>query len=139
MKKLMIIAAVAAVAAGCCSTEITYEKNGKGEVKYSLERKDHWLKTSATGIRGGMSHDGDFDFSAEGMEKSPSEEFNRTMQTYTSAIVSMMQIAAAAYNPSSTGVAAAKATGPTQTVVNVQVPAATTNAVSAAATTSEAK
>ena len=141
MKKLMIIAAVAAVAAlcGCSVKEITYEKDVKGTIKYSIYENEHWLNTEATSIKGGMTEGGRFEWQADGMKSSPSEEFNRTMQTYTTAFVQLAQIAAAAYNPSSTGVASAKAAGPTQTVVNVQVPAATTNAVSAAATTSEAK
>ena len=51
-----------------------------------------------------MTGDGRFVFEAEGMKSSPSEEFNRTMQTYTTAFIQLAQIAAAAYNPSSSGV-----------------------------------
>lgn len=89
---------------GCSVTKVTYEKNDKGEVSYSLYRNDHWLKTESTGLRGGMTDAGKFEFSADGIKASPSEEFNRTMQTYTGAFVQLAQIAAAAYNPSSTGV-----------------------------------
>ncbi len=130
MKKLMIIAAFAASAAalcGCSVTKVNYEKDDTGKVSYRLYRNDHWLKTSASGLRGGMSKDGKFEFSADGMEKSPSEEFNRTMQTYTTAFVQLAQIAAAAYNPSASAAStAAKTTEPAQTIVNVQPAAAVT-------------
>ena len=135
MKKLTLIAAVAAVAAlcGCSVKKITYEKNDKGTVSYSIYQNDHWLNTEASGVQGGMTEDGKFEYRADGMKSSPSEEFNRTMQTYTTAFVQLAQIVAAAYNPSSTGVAAAKAAGPTQTVVNVKpAAAATTNAADCA-------
>ena len=100
MKKLLILAALAALFAGCSVTKINYEKDDKGAISYRIYRNDHWLKTDASGIKGGMSDDGKFEFSAEGLKSSPSEEFNRTMQTYTTAFVQLAQIAAAAYNPS---------------------------------------
>ena len=134
--QLLLLAAALAAAflfAGCSVTKVNYERDENGVVSYRLYRNDHWLKTSASGLHGGMTNDGKFEFSADGMESSPSEEFNKTMQTYTAAIVSMMQIAAAAYNPSSSA-AAAKSAEPAQTVVNVQPAAsATTNAVSTVA------
>ena len=104
--------------AGCSATKIKFEKTSDGTTKYSIWHNDHWLKTEAESLTGGMSDDGKFEFSAEGLKSSPSEEFNRTMQTYTAAVVSMMQIAAAAYNPS----ASAAAAGKEATTVNVQVP-----------------
>ena len=139
MKKLMMIA-LAACAAGCSVTKVEYEKNDKGEVSYRLYRNDHWLKTESTGIRGGMSDAGKFEFAAEGMKASPSEEFNRTMQTYTTAFVQLAQIAAAAYNPSAKDAAqgAAKSAAAPSVVVNAQAaqpsaasaqPAASTNGV----------
>ena len=90
--------------AGCSVTKINYEKDDKGAISYRIYRNDHWLKTDASGIKGGMSDDGKFEFSAEGLKSSPSEEFNRTMQTYTTAFVQLAQIAAAAYNPSASKV-----------------------------------
>ena len=121
-------AAVALAVAGCSVTKVNYEKNDKGEVSYRLYRNSHWLKMEGEGMRGGMTQDGNFNFDLEGMKSSPSEEFNRTMQTYTTAFVQLAQIAAAAYNPSSSA-AAAKTAEPAQTVVNVQPAAsATTNA-----------
>jgi hypothetical protein len=104
MKKLMMMIALAACAAaitGCSVTKVEYERNDKGETSYRLYRNDHWLKTESTGLAGGMTSDGKFEFEAAGMKSSPSEEFNRTMQTYTSAFIQLAQIAAAAYNPSS--------------------------------------
>lgn len=101
MKKLLILAAVAAIAAGCSVTKINYKKDADGVCEYRIYHNDHWLKRDTGAMSGGMSQDGKFEVKLESAIASPSEEFNRTMQTYTSAIVSMMQIAAAAYNPSS--------------------------------------
>lgn len=134
MKKLLILAALAALFAGCSVTKINYEKDEKGAISYRIYRNDHWLKTDASGIKGGMSDDGKFEFSAEGLKSSPSEEFNRTMQTYTTAFVQLAQIAAAAYNPS----ASAAAAGKESTTVNVQVPSTGEAAAKASASTSSA-
>ena len=103
---LCLIFALALVVSGCSVTKVNYEKDEKGVVSYRLYRNDHWLKTSGTGISGGMTKDGKFEFAAEGLERSPSEEFNRTMMTYTSAFIQLAQIAAAAYNPSASMAAA---------------------------------
>ncbi len=116
MKKLLTIAIADAALCGCSVTKVNYERDEAGKVSYRLYRNDHWLKTSASGLSGGMTKDGKFEFSADGMEKSPSEEFNRVMMTYTTAFVQLAQIAAAAYNPSAS--AATKSAAPT--VVNVQ-------------------
>ena len=112
---------------GCSVKKIEYEKNDKGEISYRIYENDHWLKTESTGIKGGMTDDGKFVFEAEGMKSSPSEEFNRTMQTYTTAFVQLAQIAAAAYNPSASAAtsAAKSATGATSVVVNAQGASAT--------------
>lgn len=103
---LFALIAAAYFVAGCSVTKVNYEKDEKGSVSYRLYRNDHWLKTSGTGISGGMTKDGKFEFAAEGLERSPSEEFNRTMMTYTSAFIQLAQIAAAAYNPSASMAAA---------------------------------
>ena len=133
MKKLTLIAAVAAIAAGCSVTKVEYKKDADGVSEYRLYHNDHWLKRDTGAMSGGMTKDGKFEVKLERATASPSEEFNRTMQTYTTAFVQLAQIVAAAYNPSSTGVAAAKAAGPTQTVVNVKpAAAATTNAADCA-------
>ena len=100
MKKIMIVAIAVAALCGCSVTKVNYERDETGKVSYRLYRNDHWLKTSGTGLSGGMTKDGKFEFAAEGLERSPSEEFNRTMMTYTSAFIQLAQIAAAAYNPS---------------------------------------
>ena len=112
---LCLIFALALVVSGCSVTKVNYEKDEKCVVSYRLYRNDHWLKTSGTGISGGMTKDGKFEFAAEGLERSPSEEFNRTMQTYTTAFIQLAQIAAAAYNPSAS--AATKSAEPAQTVL----------------------
>ena len=132
MKKLMMIALVACVVAGCSVKKIEFEKNENGTVSYRIYENDHWLKTEATGLRGGMTQDGKFAFEAEGMKSSPSEEFNRTMQTYTGAFIQLAQIAAAAYNPSSTGLKLSTATSAATT--GATTAAATTNATTAAST-----
>ena len=119
--------AAAYFVAGCSVTKINYEKED-GKVSYRIYRNDHWLKTDASGIKGGMSDDGKFEFSAEGLKSSPSEEFNRTMQTYTSAFVQLAQIAAAAYNPSaSAAVTLPASSAATPVTVNV-TPTVTTEA-----------
>ena len=134
---LAAFCALGALLSGCSVTKVEYEKNDKGEVSYRLYRNDHWLKTESTGLRGGMTDAGKFEFAAEGMKASPSEEFNRTMQTYTTAFVQLAQIAAAAYNPSSSQAVstATKSTSAAPTVV-VNTQQAETNATGAASTTS---
>ena len=130
-------AALALAVAGCGTTSITYEKKvdteGTTTTSYKLRKAEHWLNTKASAFKGSMSHDGDFDFQGEGLQSSPSEEFNRSMQTYTTAFVQLAQIAAAAYNPSSSA-AAAKTAEPAQTVVNVQPAAAATTSDAQAST-----
>ena len=133
MKKLMMISLAALAISGCSVTKIEYEKNEKGEISYRIYRNEHWLKTESTGLRGGMTDGGKFDFSAEGMNSSPSEEFNRTMMTYTTAFIQLAQIAAAAYNPASTGVK----TGTVGTLGTAGT-AATSAATSATSTTNAA-
>ena len=124
---LAAFCALGALLSGCSVKKIEYEKNDKGEISYRIYENDHWLKTESTGIKGGMTGDGQFVFAAEGMKSSPSEEFNRTMQTYTTAFVQLAQIAAAAYNPSSTGVITTKAA--TSAATSAATPTtATTNA-----------
>lgn len=124
---LAAFCALGALLSGCSVKKIEYEKNDKGEISYRIYENDHWLKTESTGIKGGMTGDGQFVFEAEGMKSSPSEEFNRTMQTYTTAFVQLAQIAAAAYNPSASAAtsAAKSATGATSVVVNAQGASAT--------------
>lgn len=138
MKKLMMMIALAACAVGCSVTKVEYERNDKGETSYRLYRNDHWLKTESTGLAGGMTSDGKFEFEAAGMKSSPSEEFNRTMQTYTTAFVQLAQIAAAAYNPSSTGVSTTKAATSAATSAATPATAATSTATPATATTNAA-
>ena len=104
MHKLLTIASIALLSVlllpGCSVTKVEYEQGDNGKVSYRLYRNSHWLKTEGEGMRGGMTGDGKFEFDLEGLKSSPSEEFNRTMMTYTSAFVQLAQIAAAAYNPS---------------------------------------
>ena len=106
MLTLALLFVAAYLFAGCSATKIKFEKTSDGTTKYSIWHNDHWLKTEAESLTGGMSQDGQFSLGMTGLKSSPSEEFNRTMQTYTAAVVSMMQIAAAAYNPSASAAAA---------------------------------
>lgn len=155
MKKLMVLAALAAMFAGCTATKIEFEQNKEGETKYSIWHNDHWMKTSTERMAGGMSKDGQFSVELAGRDSSPSEEFNRTMQTYTTAFVQLAQIAAAAYNPSASAATqsvttqsadAKQGTGTSITVNTAQTepqaaaketvqPIATTNAVDCATCT----
>ena len=127
MKKLMIMiaACVAMVVAGCSVTKVEYDKNDKGEVSYRLYRNSHWLKMEGEGMRGGMSNEGKFEFDLEGMKSSPSEEFNRTMQTYTTAFVQLAQIAAAVYNPSASAAIQSATTKQGGTAAQAEVTEAT--------------
>lgn len=134
---LAAFCALGALLSGCSVTKVEYEKNDKGEVSYRLYRNDHWLKTESTGLRGGMTDAGKFEFAAEGMKASPSEEFNRTMQTYTTAFVQLAQIAAAAYNPSSSSAVKSQGSGSTPVSVNVTAAPASTNAASTAVNASK--
>ena len=133
MKKLMILAALAAMFAGCSVTKVEYEQGDNGKVSYRLYRNSHWLKTEGEGMRGGMTSDGKFEFDLEGLKSSPSEEFNRTMQTYTTAFIQLAQIAAAAYNPSasaaiqSAAAKSAQSTNPPITQSTTASPASTTS------------
>ena len=137
MEKLLMLAALAALVAGCSVTKINYEKDDKGTVSYRIYHNDHWLKLNATGLKGGMTKDGTFEIAADGVSSSPSEEFNKTMKTYTSAMVNMMQIAAAAYNPSASAAAANVSRGDTEaqsasTATSTTAAATATNAVETA-------
>lgn len=100
MKKLIIMFAVGAaiLLTGCSVKKIEYEKTDKG-VSYRIYQNDHWLKTESTGIKGGMTDDGKFEFAAEGVKSSPSEEFNYTMKTYGDTFVQLARLAAACYSP----------------------------------------
>lgn len=137
IRMLVVVLCGGVLAVGCSVTKVEYEKNDKGEVSYRLYRNDHWLKTEASGLRGGMTDAGKFEFAAEGMKASPSEEFNRTMQTYTTAFVQLAQIAAAAYNPSSSSAVKSQGSGSTPVSVNVTAAPASTNAASTAVNASK--
>lgn len=140
MKKLIMIVACAALA-GCSVTKVEYEKNDKGEVSYRVYRNSHWLKMDAEGMKGGMSGDGKFEIALDGMKASPSEEFNRTMQTYTTAFVQLAQIAAAAYNPSASAAvknATAKQSGGTAQAATAEQGAAAAQPAAATAEKQEA-
>ena len=114
MLTLALLFVAAYLFAGCSATKIKFEKTSDGTTKYSIWHNDHWLKTEAESLTGGMSQDGQFSLGMTGLKSSPSEEFNRTMQTYTAAVVSMMQIAAAAYNPSASAAARGEGAAGTQ-------------------------
>ena len=106
MKKLMMMFAVGAaiLMTGCSVTKVDYKKDADGICEYRIYHNDHWLKRETGAMSGGMTNDGKFEVKLESASVSPSEEFNRTMQTYTSAAVQLARIAAAAYNPSASAV-----------------------------------
>ena len=130
MKKLIMVAAIAAVAlAGCRSLTVENRGTDKG---WKVTHWSHWLNSDIDGMSATIGTDGTVSFSLNGVKSSPSEEFNRSMQTYMGAAVQLGQIFAAAYNPSAS--TAAKTTTPAATTVNIVTPAttATTNATAAA-------
>ena len=97
---LVLLFVCAFIFAGCSVTKINFKKDADGVCEYRIYHNDHWLKRDTGAMSGGMSQDGKFEVKLESATASPSEEFNRTMQTYTTAFVQLAQIAAAAYNPS---------------------------------------
>lgn len=119
MKKLIILAAVAATFAGCRVIKVKRSADGEYRAYYN----SHWFTTEADAVTADLSPDGKFALSLSGIKSNPSEEFNKTMQTYTTAFVTLAQIAAAAYNPSASA-AAAKTSDAAPVTVNV-MPAAT--------------
>ena len=138
MKKLIMLAAVAAVVAGCSVTKVEYKKDADGVSEYRLYHNDHWLKRDTGAMSGGMTKDGKFEVKLERATASPSEEFNHTMQTYTTAFVQLAQIAAAAYNPSSSGVIATKAATSSATTTSATTATAATSAATPATATTNA-
>ena len=109
------IAAAAGIAAacalcGCSVTKVNYKKDADGVCEYRIYHNDHWLKRDTGAMSGGMATDGKFEVKLESATVSPSEEFNRTMQTYMGAFVQIAQIVAAAYNPSASTTLAASQT-----------------------------
>lgn len=86
---------------GCRVVKI--EKNQEG---YRLYHNSHWLSTEADQLSGSMDQNGTFNFSMNGVKSSPSEEFNKMMQTNMGALTTIARIAAAMYNPAAGQVAA---------------------------------
>ena len=74
MKKLLMLAALAAIAAGCSVTKINYKKDADGVCEYRIYHNDHWLKRDTGAMSGGMSKDGKFEVKLESATVSPSEE-----------------------------------------------------------------
>ncbi len=101
---ICLVIALAYVIAGCSVTKVNYKKDADGVCEYRIYHNDHWLKRETGAMSGGMTTDGKFEVKLESATVSPSEEFNRTMQTYMTAFVQLAQIAAAAYNPSASKV-----------------------------------
>ena len=151
LKQIAFIACAAAFAALCGCRSVEVEDHGKEPVKiddkvvlvskgWKVKQNSHWTNSEVDGISASIGKDGSVSFNLAGAKSSPSEEFNKTMLTYTAMFTEMARIAAAAYNPSSSGVAAAKAAEPAQTVVNVQpAAAATTNAAVSSSAAPSAK
>ncbi len=97
----VLFAAIALCAiAGCRVVEV--ERSATGE--YRAYYNSHWFSTEADSITAGMNPDGSFNLSLSGVKTSPSEEFNRMMATTMGTFSQIMQIAAAAYNPSASAV-----------------------------------
>ena len=137
LAQIAFFACAAAVAALCGCRSVEVEDHGKEPVKiddkvvlvskgWKVKQNSHWTNSEVDGISASIGKDGSVSFNLAGAKSSPSEEFNKTMLTYTAMFTEMARIAAAAYNPSSSGVAAAKTAEPAQTVVNVQPAASAT-------------
>ena len=90
MKKLIMVAAIAAVAlAGCRSLTVENRGTDKG---WKVTHWSHWLNSDIDGMSATIGTDGTVSFSLNGVKSSPSEEFNRSMQTYMGAAVQLGQI-----------------------------------------------
>ena len=124
MKKLLMMFAVAAaiLVTGCTVTKIEYEKESDGRVEYKIWHNDHWLKRETGAMSGGMSDNGKFEVKLENAAASPSEEFNRTMQTYMTTFIQLAQIAAAAYNPSASAAVKGEGSKAAQSTIILEQP-----------------
>ncbi|MBR0196920.1 MAG: hypothetical protein IJQ34_02190 [Kiritimatiellae bacterium] len=100
---------IATAFSGCRVVKI--EKNQEG---YRLYHNSHWLSTEADQLSGSMDQNGTFNFSMNGVKSSPSEEFNKMMQTNMGALTTIARIAAAMYNPAAGQVPAQSANLETQ-------------------------
>ena len=92
---------IATAVSGCRVVKI--EKNQEG---YRLYHNSHWLSTEADQLSGSMDQNGTFNFSMNGVKSTPSEEFNKMMQTNMGALTTIAQLAATAYNPAAAQVKA---------------------------------
>lgn len=103
MKKLIMIAACAAVAmfAGCRSVEIENNGEGKG---WSVSVWSHWMNSEADGMDASIAPDGTVTFSMNGMKSTPSEEFNKMMGTTMQSFTAMARLAASLYSPAAASV-----------------------------------
>ena len=98
MKKLLMVAACAAVAmfGGCRSIEIENKGEGKG---WSVDVFSHWMNSEADNIAASISPDGTVTFNMNGMKSTPSEEFNKMMGTTMQSFTAMARLAASMYSP----------------------------------------
>lgn len=99
MKKMMTIAALAAIAAslcGCRSIEIENKGEGKG---WSVDVWSHWMNAEADTIDASIAPDGTVTFKMNGMKSTPSEEFNKMMGTTMQSFTAMARLAASMYSP----------------------------------------
>ncbi|MBR0197800.1 MAG: hypothetical protein IJQ34_06680 [Kiritimatiellae bacterium] len=112
---------IATAFSGCRVVKI--EKNQEG---YRLYHNSHWLSTEADQLSGSMDQNGTFNFSMNGVKSTPSEEFNKMMQTNMGALTTIAQLAATAYNPAAAQVKAPAATQtPSETSALSAAPSAT--------------
>ena len=101
MKKMMMMFAVSAamLLTGCSVTKVEYENSADGVCKYSIYHNDHWLNRDTGAMGGGMTKDGRFEVKLENTVASPSEEFNRMMNTTFAGFAQLARLAAACYSP----------------------------------------
>ena len=119
MKKLMMVAACAAVFCGGCRAvkvenngeEFLADKDGnlvlvegqpvKCSKGWSVWHNSHWLNSEADSISASVKgRDGsEIQFGMNGLKSSPSEEFNKMMSTTFAGFASLARLAASMYSP----------------------------------------
>jgi len=118
---LCLIFALALAVSGCRVIKVNRSADGEYRAYYN----SHWFSTKADSVTAGMSPDGSFTLSLAGVESTPSEEFNKMMATTMTTFSQMLQIAAAAYNPSaSAALKSAAARSESAPVASATAPAA---------------
>jgi len=97
MKKLMIIAALAALAGGCRTVTVENRGDGKG---YKVTVMSNMMKSELDSMKASISPGGVVEWEMGRLNSSPSEEFAKSLMTLTY----IARIAASMYSPAAAAV-----------------------------------